>query len=45
MAQAMLNHKIGDEVEFEVHGARRHHRITSIESFKAAPAAPATPAA
>jgi transcription elongation GreA/GreB family factor len=45
MAQAMLNHKIGDEVEFEVHGARRHHRITSIEAFKAAPAAPATPAA
>jgi transcription elongation GreA/GreB family factor len=35
MAQAMLNHKVGDEVEFEIHGARRHHRITSIESFKA----------
>src|SRR5215472_16924725 len=45
MAQAMLNHKDGDEVEFEVHGARRHHRITSIEPFKTAPAAPAAPAA
>jgi transcription elongation GreA/GreB family factor len=49
MAQAMLNHKVGDEVEFEVHGARRHHRITSIEPFKtgspAAPTAPAAPAA
>ena len=45
MAQALLNHKIGDEVEFEVHGVRHHHRIDSIDAFKSAPApAPAAPA-
>lgn len=43
MAQALLNHKIGDEVEFEVHGVRHHHRIDSIDAFKSAPA-PATAA-
>jgi transcription elongation GreA/GreB family factor len=40
MAQALLNRKVGDEVEFEIHGARHRHRIESIEAFKAA-----TPAA
>jgi transcription elongation GreA/GreB family factor len=34
MAQALLNRKIGDEVEFEIHGARHQHRIESIEAFK-----------
>jgi len=45
MAQALLNHKIGDQVEFEVHGQRHHHRIDMIEPFKTAPApqAPASP--
>ena len=37
MAQAMLNHKVGDEVEFEVNGARHHHRIVSISAFKPGP--------
>jgi transcription elongation GreA/GreB family factor len=36
MAQAMLNHKVGDEVEFEIHGARHHHRISAIEAYKTA---------
>jgi transcription elongation GreA/GreB family factor len=36
MAQAMLNHKVGDEVEFEVHGQRHHHRIDSIDAYKTA---------
>ena len=36
MAQAMIGHKIGDEVEFEIHGAKHHHRITAIEPFKTA---------
>jgi transcription elongation GreA/GreB family factor len=36
MAQAMLNHKVGDEVEFEINGARHHHRLTSIEPYKTA---------
>jgi transcription elongation GreA/GreB family factor len=30
VAQSLLNRKVGDEVEFEVHGARHHHRIESI---------------
>jgi len=36
MAQALLNHKVGDEVEFEVHGVRHHHRIEGIEAVKTA---------
>jgi len=34
VAQALLNRKVGDEVEFEVHGAVHRHRIESIEAFK-----------
>jgi transcription elongation GreA/GreB family factor len=41
VAQALLNRKVGDEVEFEIHGARHRHRIESIEPYKApAPAEP-----
>ncbi len=40
MAQALLNHKVGDQVEFEVHGVRHHHRIDAIEPFATAPAPP-----
>ena len=35
MAQALLNHKVGEQVEFEVHGQRHHHRIDAIEPYKA----------
>jgi transcription elongation GreA/GreB family factor len=38
VAQSLLNNKVGDEVEFELHGAKRRHRIEHIEIFKAAPA-------
>lgn len=38
MAQALLNHKVGDQVEFEVHGVRHNHRIDAIEPFKTAAA-------
>jgi len=38
VAQALLNHKLGDEVEFEVHGVRHHHRIETIEPANLAPA-------
>jgi transcription elongation GreA/GreB family factor len=31
VAQSLLGHKVGDEVEFEIHGVRHHHRIESIE--------------
>jgi transcription elongation GreA/GreB family factor len=32
IGQAMLNHKVGEEVEFEVSGNKRHFRIDGIES-------------
>jgi transcription elongation GreA/GreB family factor len=32
VAQSLLGHKVGDEVEFEIHGVRHHHRLDSIES-------------
>ncbi len=41
VAQGLLNQKVGDEVDFEVHGAKHRHRIESIEPFKTAPAATA----
>jgi transcription elongation GreA/GreB family factor len=44
MAQALLNHKIGDQVEFEVHGQRHHHRIDMIEAFRTTTGATAAPA-
>jgi transcription elongation factor GreA len=46
VGQALLNKKVGDEVEFEVHGARHRHRIEKIETYKpeAAPS-PETPPA
>ena len=34
IAQALLNRKVGDEVEFEVHGAKHRHRIEKIEPWK-----------
>jgi transcription elongation GreA/GreB family factor len=34
MAQALLNHKVGDQVEFEVHGQHHQHRIDAIEPYK-----------
>jgi transcription elongation GreA/GreB family factor len=37
---ALLNHKGGDEVEFELHGAKHRHRIEKIEQWKPEPPAP-----
>lgn len=34
MAQGLLNHKPGDEVEFELEGARKRYRVESIEAYK-----------
>ena len=31
---ALLNHKSGDEVEFELHGAKHRHRIEKIDVWK-----------
>ncbi|MGD0262710.1 MAG: GreA/GreB family elongation factor [Verrucomicrobiota bacterium] len=36
VAQSLLGHKVGDEVEFEVHGVRHHHRLDSILLWKTA---------
>jgi len=41
VAQAILNRKVGDEVEFEAHGTRHHHRIESIDAYTSAAPAPA----
>ena len=34
---AFLNHKVGDEIEFELHGAKHRHRIEKIEMWQAPP--------
>jgi transcription elongation GreA/GreB family factor len=34
VAQALLNRAVGEQVEFEVHGVRHHHRIDAIEPFR-----------
>ena len=31
---ALLGRKVGDEVEFELHGSKRRHRIEKIEAWK-----------
>ena len=41
VAQALLNKKVGDQVEYEVHGVRHHHRVESIEAFNKNAAPPA----
>jgi transcription elongation GreA/GreB family factor len=39
---AFLNHKVGDEIEFELHGTKRRHRIEKIDMWHApAPEQPA----
>jgi len=38
---AFLNHKVGDEIEFELHGTKRRHRIEKIEGWVAPAPAPA----
>ncbi len=43
IAQTLLNRKVGEEVEFELHGATRHYRIDSIQVWQPAPPAPPTP--
>lgn len=32
VAQSLLNKKVGEEVEFEIHGVRHRHRIEAIEA-------------
>ena len=34
VGQSLLNHKVGDEVEFELHETKRRYRIESIEANK-----------
>ena len=40
IGQALFNHKVGDEVEYELHGQKRRQRIEKIDAWKteAAPA-------
>ena len=39
VAQALINHKVGDEVEAEMHGAKRRQRIETIDVWRTEPAA------
>ena len=34
VAMALVNRKVGDEVEFELHGSKRRHRIENIAAWK-----------
>lgn len=34
VAQSLLNRKVEEQVEFEVHGVRHHHRIDTIEAYE-----------
>jgi len=34
VGQSFLNRKVGDEVEFELHGAKHRHRIDKIDAWK-----------
>src|ERR1051326_6555475 len=36
VAQSLLNRNVGEQVEFELDGAKKHFRIESIEGFKTA---------
>jgi len=36
VGQALLNKKVGEEVEFEIHGAKHRHRIVSIAAYPTA---------
>jgi transcription elongation GreA/GreB family factor len=40
VAQSLLGHKVGDEVEFELHGVQHRHRIESIQVYTPAAAPP-----
>jgi transcription elongation GreA/GreB family factor len=40
IAQALLNHPVGDEVEFELQGAKHRFRIDAIEALPPAPKPP-----
>jgi len=33
VAQALMNKKVGESVEYDVHGVRHHHRIDRIEAY------------
>jgi transcription elongation factor GreA len=44
VAIALVNRKVGDEVEFELHGNKHRHRIDKIEAWKTADAPVAPPA-
>jgi transcription elongation GreA/GreB family factor len=41
VAQSLLNHKTGEEIEFDLEGAKKRYRIDTIAPFKAAEAAAA----
>src|SRR6266571_2913059 len=45
VAQSLLNRNVGEEVEFELDGAKKHFRIEAIDAFKTAETTAALPPA
>jgi len=43
MGQSLINHQVGEKVDFEVEGHSKHYRIDSIEPYVAQPIAPSNP--
>ena len=41
MGQALFGHKPGEEIEFEMDGARRRYRVEKIEAYQPPPPPPA----
>jgi transcription elongation GreA/GreB family factor len=41
LGQALLNHKVNDEVEFEIEGGRKRYRVDAVEAYVPDPATPA----
>ncbi len=44
MAQALLGHKPGEEVEYDMDGSKKHYRVDGVEAYKP-PVVPSQPAA
>jgi len=42
VGQALLGHKVGDEIEFELHEARHRHRLERIGPYRPPPPSPET---
>jgi len=42
LGQALLNHKVGDEVEFEIESGRKRYRVDAVQAYTPPPSAATT---